>query len=322
MSANALRNLLEHLVELRLRLKFDLANRFEQRFARFRQIVELRPQERLALGDFVALGFGVEIHVGGETAELFAQTRQVVDDRIGLVAVARFDVAALVVGCRILRELRDEHAELGFDFGHPHALALAAAGGFALFHFGHADVGLQLRLAIDQRLALATSSVERGIEIADAAAQPFDVRVRCARLVCERPDLRQHLFARDARALAVLIEHAETRSRRVAFGRKRCGTLAQFGRVRSGRRLRFFGGCDVLARLSQFGFEPLAFGVAAELLGFGAFETALVHACFPCVGDQFFDQRANLRQLRRESFFLGGQRRRLRTRPSEPQFDL
>ena len=57
--------------------------------------------------------------------------------------------------------------------------------------------------------------------------------------------------------------------------------------------LRVFGAGDLLARSCEFRLEPLAFGVAAKLLGFGPFEASLVLARPPRICDQLLDQRAN-----------------------------
>ena len=119
------------------------------------------------------------------------------------------------------------------------------------------------------------------------------MRVRRARLLCQRTDACEHLLARDPRALAVLIEHAEPRRFSIALGRKRPGALAQFGSVRARFALCVFGAGDLRARSSEFRLEPLALGVAAKLLGFGTFEASFVLARSPRVCDQLLDQRTN-----------------------------
>ena len=69
-------HLRERDVELLLRRGLDLLDRRQQRVARLREIVELFAKKTLALGEFFAIGFRVEVDVGSQAREFFPQARQ------------------------------------------------------------------------------------------------------------------------------------------------------------------------------------------------------------------------------------------------------
>ena len=221
---------------------------------------------------------------------------------------------------RILRELRDEHAQLGLDLRQPRAVPFATGGGLALGVFGHPHVGFELRLLVGERFALASRRVETRVEIGDAPAQPLDAGVRGSRLGHQRSDLGQHLLAGQPGALAVLIEHAEPRACAFAFCRQRRRALAQVRRGAAASRcsasVRRF-----LAGSGQIAFEPHAIGVAAERVGFDAFEAALQVARPLRALRQVRYPRARRVEFGRHAFEVAAGCRRFRAHLGQLQFD-
>lgn len=256
-----------------------------------------------------------------QTRQLVPQPRQFVDDRIGLASIARLDVAALVGRRGILRELRDQHSELGFDLREAHALPLPAGGGVAFSLFGRMHVRLELRLSRRELFAFASRVLELFVSRGDATVKAVNVRVKRAGLFDQSDDLRQHLFTRQSATLAVLVEHAESRARAATFGSKRGRTLAQFGSPRVGRRLRRFGTSDLLADARQLRLECDAFLVAALGRRFLAFVLALELAGARGAYSQFRRRRACTLQLASGTLDLRGEAGRLRLQPDELRFD-
>ena len=219
--------------------------------------------------------FGIKVDVGWQPQQLVAHARQFVHDCVGFVAIASLDVGALFARRRILRELRDEHAELRLDLREPRAIALAAGGGLALLLFARSKIRFELRLRGAERFALAAGRFELAVERGDAAAQPFDARVHGARLFHQRRDLREHLLARQAAALAIVVEHREPRFCGIAFGSERRRAFAQLRAVRRGLRLHCLRSRDALADAGEFAFEPGAFVRVTPRIGLVALVLAL-----------------------------------------------
>ena len=88
------------------------------------QIVHLFAQKTLALGQLVAVGLGVQVDVGLQPDQFFAQARKFVDDAVGFALEARQHVALLVFAGRVLREGLLQHPEFGVDLGQPAAAGL------------------------------------------------------------------------------------------------------------------------------------------------------------------------------------------------------
>ena len=123
-------------------------------------------------------------------------------------------------------------------------MRFAAGNGIALGVLRHPDVGFELRLSVAERLAFASRGIEPLVQIADAVAQAFDASVRRPRLRNQRCDLREHLLARQTRALGCLdpacrAAHSRPRARRSAPRPARAGPkLAGVASSRTPRRRR------------------------------------------------------------------------------------
>src|ERR1700722_18502367 len=171
---------LEGSIELRLTLTFDLLDRLEQRRARLREILELHAQEPLAVRDVIALGLRVEVHVRLQTREVVAQPGKLFDDCIRFVAISALHVGAFFIRGWVLRKLRDQHSQFGFDLGQSRAVTLAAGARVALFLFGKPQLRFDASLPRYELLARFARLIEPRVERNNSTPQPLEMKVRSA----------------------------------------------------------------------------------------------------------------------------------------------
>ncbi len=197
------------------------------------QVVHLLAQEALALGQLVAVGLGVEVDVGLQPDQLFAQARQLVDrprPARPRSAPARRPAPRRWPGSG--RSLL-QHAELGVDLGQPAAAALAGGAGLALGALREPLVGLVLVRPVGGRLARAARARSTAASAAATRSRALpSAAFELGGLRAQRLQLAQHRLARGAGALRVGVEQAQPRQRALALGAQRGDRFAQ----RAGRR--------------------------------------------------------------------------------------